>query len=83
MKEQNDAICEGIKDIIPIEWLQLFDEKDLEVILCGTQKLNIDDWQHNTIYKNYSPNDQVIKWFWLWLKQQNNEKRVKFLQFVT
>lgn len=83
VKEQNDAICEGIKDILPIEWLQLFDERDLEVILCGTQKLNIEDWQHNTIYKNYSPNDQAIKWFWVWLKQQNNEKRVKFLQFVT
>merc|ERR1712014_478282 len=36
VKEQTDAICSGIKDIIPIEWLKLFDERDLEVVLCGT-----------------------------------------------
>lgn len=83
VQEQMDAICQGIKEIIPIEWLRLFDEHDLEFALCGHQNVDIEDWRKHTIYKNCKESDQTVKFFWMWMKNASVEKRLKLLQFVT
>ena len=50
--------------VIPIEWLQYFDERELEMILCGVQEIDVKDWERHTILKNYQKNSKQIIWFW-------------------
>ena len=83
VEKQMDAICQGIKEIIPIEWLRLFDEHDLEFALCGHQNIDLNDWRKNTIYKNCKESDKTIQYFWQWMAAASVEKRLKLLQFVT
>ena len=51
---------EGFGEVIPIEWLQYFDERELEMILCGVQNINIQDWEKNTVLKNYQKNSKQV-----------------------
>jgi len=36
----------------------------LQLMLCGMQEIDVDDWQRNTKYKSYTPNSQQVVWFW-------------------
>ena len=62
VQPQTEKFMEGFGEVIPIEWLQYFDEAELEMILCGVQNIDIADWEKNTVLKNYQKNSkQVIR----------------------
>ena len=47
------------------------------------QEYDIEDWQRNTVYRNYAKTSKQIIWFWQALKTFDNEKKSRLLQFVT
>ncbi|XP_014679559.1 PREDICTED: E3 ubiquitin-protein ligase Su(dx)-like [Priapulus caudatus] len=51
--------------------------------LCGMQDFDIDDWQRSTIYRDYTCTSEQIVWFWQYVRELDNEKRARLLQFVT
>lgn len=83
IQDQIFMINDGISDIIPLEWVRLFNEKEFELILCGKKDLDLRDWKKYTLYKDCTSRDKTIKYFWRWLDNASNEKRMRFLQFVT
>ncbi|XP_032065979.1 NEDD4-like E3 ubiquitin-protein ligase WWP2 isoform X2 [Thamnophis elegans] len=83
VEEQTKAFLDGFNEVAPLEWLRYFDEKELELMLCGMQEIDLSDWQKNTIYRHYTKNSKQIQWFWQVVKEMDNEKRVRLLQFVT
>ncbi|XP_030641880.1 itchy E3 ubiquitin protein ligase b [Chanos chanos] len=83
VEEQTQAFFEGFNEILPQQYLQYFDAKELEVLLCGMQEIDLTDWQRNTIYRHYARNSKQILWFWQLVKEMDNEKRMRLLQFVT
>uniref|UniRef100_A0A673YMU0 E3 ubiquitin-protein ligase n=1 Tax=Salmo trutta TaxID=8032 RepID=A0A673YMU0_SALTR len=83
VEEQTKAFLDGFNEVVPLEWLRYFDEKELELMLCGMQEIDLSDWQKNTIYRHYTKNSKQIHWFWQVVKEMDNEKRIRLLQFVT
>ncbi|XP_035012055.1 NEDD4-like E3 ubiquitin-protein ligase WWP2 isoform X1 [Hippoglossus stenolepis] len=83
VEEQTKAFLDGFNEVVPLEWLRYFDEKELELMLCGMQEIDLSDWQRNTIYRHYTKNSKQIHWFWQVVKDMDNEKRIRLLQFVT
>ncbi|XP_057185571.1 NEDD4-like E3 ubiquitin-protein ligase WWP2 isoform X1 [Triplophysa rosa] len=83
VEEQTKAFLDGFNEVVPLEWLRYFDEKELELMLCGMQEIDLSDWQKNTIYRHYTKNSKQIQWFWQVVKEMDNEKRIRLLQFVT
>ncbi|XP_054631925.1 NEDD4-like E3 ubiquitin-protein ligase WWP2 isoform X2 [Dunckerocampus dactyliophorus] len=83
VEEQTKAFLDGFNEVVPLEWLRYFDEKELELMLCGMQEIDLADWQKNTIYRHYTKNTKQIHWFWQVVKEMDNEKRIRLLQFVT
>ncbi|XP_064155495.1 itchy E3 ubiquitin protein ligase b [Anguilla rostrata] len=81
--EQTQAFFEGFNEVLPQQYLQYFDAKELEVMLCGMQEIDLGDWQRNTIYRHYARSSKQILWFWQFVKEMDNEKRMRLLQFVT
>ena len=61
----------------------MFDERELELILCGISKVDILDWERNTIYKYYSLSAKQIRWFWQFVHEISDEQRARLLQFAT
>ncbi|KAM3841251.1 NEDD4-like E3 ubiquitin-protein ligase WWP1 isoform 2-T3 [Vipera latastei] len=83
VQEQTKAFLDGFNEVVPLQWLQYFDEKELEVMLCGMQEVDMADWQRNTVYRHYTRNSKQIMWFWQFIKEADNEVRMRLMQFVT
>uniref|UniRef100_A0A8D2N6U6 E3 ubiquitin-protein ligase n=1 Tax=Zonotrichia albicollis TaxID=44394 RepID=A0A8D2N6U6_ZONAL len=83
VREQTKAFLDGFNEVVPLQWLHYFDEKELEVMLCGMQEVDLADWQRNTVYRHYTRNSKQIIWFWQFVKETDNEVRMRLLQFVT
>ncbi|KAI5704573.1 hypothetical protein M8J76_006715 [Diaphorina citri] len=83
IEEQTKAFLDGFNEVVPIEWLKYFDERELELILCGMQEIDVEDWQRNAIYRHYTRNSKQVVWFWQFVRACDSEKRARLLQFVT
>jgi atrophin-1 interacting protein 5 (WW domain-containing E3 ubiquitin protein ligase 1) len=83
IEQQTRAFFNGFTSVFPLEWLQYFDERELELLLCGMQEIDVDDWQRNTVYRHYAPQSKQVIWFWQFVRSLDQEKRSKLLQFVT
>ncbi|XP_028967234.1 NEDD4-like E3 ubiquitin-protein ligase WWP1 [Galendromus occidentalis] len=81
--EQSKAILYGFDEVFPCEWLGVPDERDLEMLLCGVQEVDIDDWERNTDYKGYGPQAEPVRWFWATVRGFDTRSLIRFLQFVT
>lgn len=60
-----NAFLQGFGSIVPLSYIKIFDENEMELLMCGIQNIDVKDWKENTHYKgDYSPNNIVIQWFW-------------------
>ncbi|KAB5574640.1 hypothetical protein PHYPO_G00211340 [Pangasianodon hypophthalmus] len=84
VQKQMSAFKEGFYELIPQDLIKIFDENELELLMCGLGDVDVNDWRENTKYKNgYGPNQPVIQWFWKAVLLMDAEKRIRLLQFVT
>ncbi|XP_066994662.1 E3 ubiquitin-protein ligase Su(dx) isoform X2 [Anabrus simplex] len=83
IEDQTKAFLDGFNEVVPLEWLKYFDERELELMLCGMQEIDVDDWQRNAIYRHYTRNSKQVAWFWQFVRSADSEKRARLLQFVT
>lgn len=60
-----NAFLEGFSELIPLNLVKIFDENELELLMCGIQHIDVKDWKQNSLYKgDYHANHIVIQWFW-------------------
>ncbi|KNC56410.1 E3 ubiquitin-protein ligase NEDD4 [Thecamonas trahens ATCC 50062] len=84
VKDQMNAFLTGFGEVIPIDALGIFDEKELELFIGGINDIDVDDWERNTIYRSpFHRRHKVIKWFWKAVRSFSAEQRSRLLQFVT
>ncbi|XP_062701058.1 E3 ubiquitin-protein ligase Nedd-4 isoform X7 [Aedes albopictus] len=84
VKDQMSAFLDGFGQIVPLNLLKIFDENELELLMCGIQSIDVKDWKRNTLYKgDYYANHVIIQWFWKAVLSFSNEMRSRLLQFVT
>lgn len=81
--EQMNNFIAGFHEIIPRDLIAIFDEQELELLISGLPDIDVNDWQNNSSYINYSPSSEQIQWFWRAVKSFDNEERAKLLQFAT
>ncbi|XP_051892646.1 E3 ubiquitin-protein ligase NEDD4-like isoform X6 [Pristis pectinata] len=84
VQKQMNAFMEGFTELIPIDLIKIFDENELELLMCGLGDVDVNDWRQHTVYKNnYCTNHPVIQWYWKAVLLMDAEKRIRLLQFVT
>nr|CAD7587911.1 unnamed protein product [Timema genevievae] len=84
VQEQMQAFLEGFNGLVPLALVKIFDEHELELLMCGIQNIDVKDWKLNTVYKgDYHPNNITVQWFWRVVLSFSNEMRARLLQFVT
>lgn len=65
VQSQMNAFLEGFSELVPLNIMKIFDENELELLMCGIQHIDVKDWKSNTLYKgDYHHNHIVIQWFW-------------------
>ncbi|XP_050098940.1 E3 ubiquitin-protein ligase NEDD4-like isoform X2 [Anopheles aquasalis] len=84
VQDQMQAFLDGFGSLVPLNLLKIFDENELELLMCGIQSIDVKDWKRNTLYKgDYYPNHVIVQWFWRAVLSFSNEMRARLLQFVT
>lgn len=63
VEQQTKAFFKGFTSVFPLEWLQYFDERELELLLCGMQDIDVADWQRHTVYRHYAPQSKQVSLF--------------------
>lgn len=87
IKPQLEHFLRGFYEVIPGDLLSVFDYQELDLLMCGLQDLDLEDWKRYTEYLGEyhvaGSKHKVIKWFWSVVESFDNEERVRLLQFCT
>lgn len=83
VEEQFKAFITGFNELIPQELVNVFDERELELLIGGLADIDVEDWKKHTDYRGYQESDQVIQWFWQCIKEWDSEQKARLLQFTT
>ena len=35
-----------------------------QLMLCGMQELDVNEWEKHTVYRNYTRTSKQIQWYW-------------------
>lgn len=83
-RDQMESFKMGLFEIIPFRLFEIFDDREIELLIGGMSEIDIDDWYKYTDYRNYSQSDDQVRWFWRCIREEfDNEKRARLLQFAT
>ncbi|KAF5893793.1 ubiquitin-protein ligase E3C, partial [Clarias magur] len=79
------AFRQGLANVLNLEWLCMFDQQELQVLISGAHvPICLDDLKKFTNYSGgYSPTHPVIKIFWDVVESFGEEEKRKLLKFVT
>jgi E3 ubiquitin-protein ligase NEDD4 len=83
VEEQFKSFMEGFNELIPEDLVNVFDERELELLIGGIAEIDVEDWKKHTDYRGYQESDEVIQWFWKCISEWDNEQRARLLQFTT
>ncbi|KAG8428526.1 NEDD4 E3 ubiquitin-protein ligase [Metarhizium acridum] len=81
--EQFQAFKEGFHELIPQDLINVFDERELELLIGGIAEIDVDDWKKHTDYRGYTESDEVIQNFWQVVRSWDGEQKSRLLQFTT
>ena len=82
--KQFDAFKNGFLKVCNKPIIKMLTPYDLELFFCGDDKYNWEDFKKSTVYgSDYSPNSDTIKHFWSVFFKLDEDKKKKFLMFVT
>lgn len=64
VEEQFTAFVTGFNELIPPDLVNVFDERELELLIGGIADIDVEDWKKHTDYRGYTESDEVIMSFW-------------------
>ncbi|XP_015784242.1 E3 ubiquitin-protein ligase NEDD4-like isoform X3 [Tetranychus urticae] len=81
---QMNSFLKGFDEIVSLNSIRIFDENELELLLCGIGEIDVNDWRKHTVYKGgFHATHIVIQYFWRVVLSFSSEMRSRLLQFVT
>lgn len=89
LNKQMGPLChsfiQGLGSVIPLEWLQMFNEREIQVLVSGAQvPINIEDLKLHTTYSGVFNNEhESIDHFWKVVSSFSEDEKNKLLKFVT
>eukprot|EP01103_Thecamoeba_quadrilineata_P014442 TRINITY_DN4316_c0_g1_i2.p1 TRINITY_DN4316_c0_g1~~TRINITY_DN4316_c0_g1_i2.p1 ORF type:complete len:704 (+),score=78.63 TRINITY_DN4316_c0_g1_i2:1041-3152(+) len=85
ISEQSEAFLTGFYEIIDRQWLHMFNQDELQLLIAGDPgSIDINDLRANTVYgPGYDDNHLTIVLFWDVLSKLSAQDQRVFLKFVT
>ncbi|XP_055592000.1 E3 ubiquitin-protein ligase SMURF2 [Uranotaenia lowii] len=83
IEQQFLALSKGFGELVPSQLLRPFDERELELVIGGISKIDVNDWKTHTRLKQCTPETPQVVWFWQIVESYSPEMRAQLLQFVT
>lgn len=76
------AMARGFATLFPRRVLTLLTWQELEILTCGSPKIDLDLWQRHTRYDGYAEDDPTVQLFWEALAEFSDEQRADFVRFA-
>lgn len=85
IRTQCAAFKRGLCQIIDLDWLRMFDPRELQILISGAPTdIDISDWRRHTLYSNgYSDNSEAVVNFWRVVDKFDENQKRKLLKFAT
>ncbi|XP_053680763.1 ubiquitin-protein ligase E3C [Anopheles nili] len=85
IRAQCAAFRQGLANVLPIEWLYMFSNKELQVLISGAEiPVDVHDLRQHTRYGgDFSLEHHTIQLFWKVVEQFDDIQRQLLLKFVT
>ncbi|XP_072763602.1 ubiquitin-protein ligase E3C [Anoplolepis gracilipes] len=85
IRAQCCAFKQGIGSVVPLDWLQMFNNKELQVLISGAQiPVDVNDLKLYTNYTGgYTPDHPTITAFWKVVSDFTDQQKGQLLKFVT
>ncbi|ESN93979.1 hypothetical protein HELRODRAFT_115219 [Helobdella robusta] len=83
VEAQFAALQKGLNELVPQQLLKPFDEREIELMIGGLGRIDVEDWRKNTRLKHCTSSSDVVVWFWRAVEEYDEERRARLLQFVT
>ncbi|KAF6199134.1 hypothetical protein GE061_007159 [Apolygus lucorum] len=85
VKKQCKSFIRGLSMVVPVEWLEMFTAKELQVLISGKDiPIDVEDLKNNTVYTGgYDLEDPTIVAFWNVVTSFSDEERSQLIKFVT
>ncbi|CAH0518506.1 unnamed protein product [Peronospora belbahrii] len=76
------AMAQGFATLFPRRVLTLLTWQELEMLTCGSPKIDLDLWQRHTRYDGYAEDDPTVRLFWKALAEFSDAQRADFVRFA-
>nr|XP_033807473.1 apoptosis-resistant E3 ubiquitin protein ligase 1 isoform X4 [Geotrypetes seraphini] len=85
VREEVEHFLKGLNELIPENLLAIFDENELELLMCGTGNISISDFRTHAVVVGGSWHfrEKVMRWFWTVVSSFTQEELARLLQFTT
>jgi ubiquitin-protein ligase E3 C len=85
INQQFKSFRYGLNSVIPLQWLTLFNEHELQTLISGARvSIDVEDLRKNTQYSGtYDEDHPTIQLFWDVVQQFSEERKQELLKFVT
>lgn len=85
VREEVEHFLKGLNELVPENLLAIFDENELELLMCGTGDINALDFKAHAVIVGGSWHfkEKVMKWFWAVVSSFTQEELARLLQFTT
>lgn len=84
VRPQLVALVQGFHEFVPMSVLQGMEWSELETLLCGSQKLELEDWRANTVYTgSLDEHSEIVVTLWHLIADMTQHDRALLLRFVT
>ncbi|KAL7380091.1 hypothetical protein ABVT39_011583 [Epinephelus coioides] len=85
VRDEVEYFLKGLNELVPENLLAIFDENELELLMCGTGDINVQDFKAHAVIVGGSWHfrEKVMKWFWAVVSSFTQEELARLLQFTT
>uniref|UniRef100_A0A8C1Y3N1 HECT-type E3 ubiquitin transferase n=1 Tax=Cyprinus carpio TaxID=7962 RepID=A0A8C1Y3N1_CYPCA len=85
VRDEVEHFLKGLNELVPENLLAIFDENELELLMCGTGDINVQDFKAHAVIVGGSWHfrEKVMKWFWAVVSSFTQEELARLLQFTT
>lgn len=84
VKDQVESFLKGLYYLIPDNLLSIFNENEIELLVCGASTYSLSDLRMNHVVSGAVYDFQkVVDWFWRSLTNFNDVEFARLLQFTT
>lgn len=85
VREEVEHFLKGLNELVPDNLLGIFDENELELLMCGTGHIAVQDFQTHAVVigGSWHFREKVMNWFWAVVYSFTQEELARLLQFTT